>query len=186
MSDAVRNAVFTCILFAASVMAGVALTVGNPDAGQQLLELFREAILGEVINSSAPVLAAMLFFNNLQACVVMFLGGASFGILTAFVIVSNGVVIGSIVEIVRQQQGGLYIAAALLPHGIFEIPAFIISGTLGFMLARSLWNEWNQKGDAAADAFRMGRTFLLYVLPLVFLAAVTEAFITPGIIDFVA
>jgi uncharacterized membrane protein SpoIIM required for sporulation len=32
----------------------------------------------------------------------------------------------------------------------------------------------------------MGRIFLLYVLPLVFLAAVTEAFITPGIIAFVA
>lgn len=186
MSDTVRNVVFTCILFAASVTAGVALTLGNPEAGQQLLDLFREAILGEVLDSSAPVLAATLFFNNLQACIVMFLGGASFGILTAFVIITNGVVIGSIVELVRQQQGWLYIAAALLPHGIFEIPAFIISGTLGFLLARSLWNEWNLQGDAAAEASRMGRTFLLYVLPLVFLAAVTEAFITPGIIAFVA
>jgi stage II sporulation protein M len=186
MSDTTGSAVFTCVLFAASVAAGVAITVGNPEAGQQLLELFREAILGQVLDSSAPVLAATLFLNNLQACVVMFLGGASFGILTAFVIVSNGVIIGSIVELVRQQQGGIYIAAALLPHGIFEIPAFIISGTLGFMLARSLWNEWNLQGDAAADASRIGRTFLLFVLPLVLLAAVTEAFITPGIIAFVA
>jgi stage II sporulation protein M len=186
MSDIGRSAVFTCVLFAASVTAGVALTIGNPAAGQQLLELFRESILGEVLNSSAPVLAATLFFNNLQACLVMFLGGASFGILTAIVIVSNGVVIGSIVEIVRQEQGGLYIAAALLPHGIFEIPAFLISGTLGFLLARSLWNEWKMQGDAVADASRMGRIFLLYVLPLVFLAAVTEAFITPAVIAFVA
>jgi stage II sporulation protein M len=186
MSDTARNAIFTCVLFAASVAAGVAITVGDPAAGQQLLELFREAILGQVLDSSAPVLAATLFLNNLQACVIMFFGGASFGLLTALVIISNGVIIGSVVELVRQQQGGLYIAAALVPHGIFEIPAFIISGTLGFLLAWSLWNEWNGKADAAADATRMGRTFLLYVLPLVFLAAVTEAFITPAIIAFVA
>jgi stage II sporulation protein M len=186
MSDIVRDAVLTCVLFAASIAAGVVLTVVYPAAGQQLLEIFREAILGEVIGSSAPVLAVTLFLNNLQACLIMFLGGASFGILTAFVIVSNGFIIGSIVELIRQQEGALYIAAALLPHGIFEIPAFIISGTLGFLLARSLWNEWNLQGDAGADASRMGRAFLLYVIPLVILAAFTEAFITPGIIAFVS
>ncbi len=186
MSDSARYAVFTCILFAASVAAGVVLTIGDPSVGTQLLDMFREAIPGEVIGSSGPVLAATLFFNNLQACLVMFLGGASFGILTALVIVSNGFMIGSIVEIVRQQEGALYIAAALFPHGIFEIPAFIISGTLGFLLARSLWNEWSLRGDAAADASRMGRTFLLFVVPLVLLAAFTEAFITPEIIASVA
>jgi stage II sporulation protein M len=186
MSDSARYAVFTCILFAASVAVGVALTIGDPSVGTQLLDLFREAIPREVIGSSGPVLAATLFFNNMQACLVMFLGGASFGILTALVIVSNGVLIGSIVEIVRQQEGALYIAAALLPHGIFEIPAFVMSGTLGFLLARSLWNEWSVQGDAAADASWMGRTFLQFVVPLLLLAAFTEAFITPGVIASLA
>jgi len=186
MSDPARYAVFTCILFAVSLAAGMAITVGDPSFGTELLDLFREAIPREVIGSSGPVLAATLFFNNLQACLVMFLGGASFGVLTALVIVSNGVLIGSVVEIIRQQEGALYIAAALLPHGIFEIPAFVISGTLGFLLARSLWNEWSLRGDAAADASRMGRTFLLLVVPLLLLAAFTEAFITPEIIASVA
>lgn len=186
MSDIAGNAVFTCVLFAAAVVTGVAVTAGDPTFGQEILEIFRDAILGKVIDSSAPILAVTLFFNNLQACLVMFLGGVSLGLLTAFVIVSNGIIIGSIVELVRQQEGILYIAAALLPHGVFEIPAFIISGTLGFMLARALWDEWHHQGDAAAKATRMGRMFLLFVLPLVFLAAVTEAFITPAVIAVVA
>ena len=32
--------------------------------------------------------------------------------------------------------------SSLLPHGIFEIPAFIISGALGILLAQSLIAEW--------------------------------------------
>ena len=51
MSDSARYAVFTCILFAASVAAGVALTIGDPSVGTQLLDLFREAIPGEVIGT---------------------------------------------------------------------------------------------------------------------------------------
>ncbi len=46
MSDSARYAVFTCILFAASVAVGVALTIGDPSVGTQLLDLFREAIPG--------------------------------------------------------------------------------------------------------------------------------------------
>ena len=186
MSDVSRVAVFTGVLFAVAVMLGVLLTISDPSSGQQLRNLFRETILGEVIDASAPLLAATLFLNNLQACLVMFLGGASLGLVTAFVILSNGVVIGSIMEVVRQEEGALYIAAGLLPHGIFEIPAFLISGTLGFLLARSLWKEWHGEGDAAAEAVRFGRLFCYAVLPLVFLAAVTEAFITPAVIALVA
>jgi stage II sporulation protein M len=186
MSEFPRYAALTTTLLVLSLVAGVAVTVTNPDAGQQMLDLLRETLLGEVIDNTPAELAVTLFINNLQACTLMFLGGATLGVLTVFIILSNGVVIGSVMEVVRQQQGGLYVAAALVPHGIFEIPAFIISGTLGLLLARSLWREATANGDAAGEALGMGRTFLLVVIPLVAVAAVTEAFITPGIINLVA
>ena len=40
--------------------------------------------------------------------------------------------------------------------------------------------------DTAADAHRFGRLFILYVLPLVAIAACVEAFITPVVIHLVA
>ncbi len=186
MSEFPRFAVLTVVVFAVSLAAGVAVTIADPASGQQMLTLLKEAIFGEVIDKAPWELAVTLFVNNLQACTFMFLGGASFGVLTAFIIMTNGVVIGSVMELVREQQGGLFVAAALLPHGIFEIPAFIISGTLGFLLARTLYLEWKGTEDAAARALKMGKTFLLYVIPLVAVAAVTEAFITPEIINLVA
>lgn len=186
MSEFPRYALVTIAILLFSLVAGVAVTVTNPEAGQQILDMLKEALLGGVIDSTPAELAVTLFLNNLQACTLMFLGGATLGILTVFIILSNGVVIGSVMEFVRQQQGGLYVAAALIPHGIFEIPAFIISGTLGLLLGRALWIEVTANGDAAGEALSLGRTFLFVVIPLVAVAAVTEAFITPEIINLVA
>jgi stage II sporulation protein M len=98
----------------------------------------------------------------------------------------NGIVIGAIMEIVHQDHTLLFVAAAILPHGIFEIPAFILSGALGILLAQSLIAELYGGEDTAADARRFGRLFILYVLPLVAIAAGVEAFITPVVIHLVA
>jgi stage II sporulation protein M len=186
MSEFPRYALATIIVFAASIGAGIAVAIASPETGQQMLDILKEAIFGEVIGKTPAELAFTLFLNNLQACVLMFLGGATLGLLTVFIILTNGVVIGSVMELVRQEQGLLYVAAALIPHGIFEIPAFIISGTLGFLLARDLWREMNGAGDAANTALTLGKTFVRVVIPLVAVAAVTEAFITPEILNLVA
>lgn len=186
MSEFSRSTLFTLFIFLASIVAGILVTVGNPEAGQQMLNIFKETLLPEFLANSPAMLAVKLFLNNLEACIFMFLGGASLGVLTAFIIMTNGVVIGSVIELFRQQEGILYIAAALIPHGIFEISAFIIAGSLGFQLARELLREWNGEGDAAVAALGMGRIFLRVVIPLVAIAALTEAFITPEIIRLVA
>ena len=52
-------------------------------------------------------------------------------------------------------------------------------------MAQSLIGEWYGSGDTAADAARLAR-LLLYVVPLIAVAAVVEAFITPVIIQIVA
>ncbi len=127
-----------------------------------------------------------LFANNLEACIFLFLGGASFGIFTIFIMSLNGIVIGAIMEIVSKAHSALFVAAAILPHGVFEIPAFIISGALGILLAQSLIAEWYGEGDSAVEAQRYARLFVLWVLPLVAIAATVEAFITPVIIHLVA
>ena len=88
-------------------------------------------------------------------------------------------------EIVHKDHSVAFVAAAILPHGIFEIPAFIISGAIGILLAQSLINEWYNGTDTAEDAKKFARIFILYVLPLVAIAAFIEAFITPIIIHLV-
>lgn len=180
------NLGLTVFLFALSLSAGVLIAAANPDIGQQFLDLFREAIMGELMTDQPLLLAGNLFLNNLQACVLLFLGGATFGLITIFVIGTNGLVIGAILQLVTGEKGLLYVSAAILPHGIFEIPAFIIAGALGFTLAGGMWMELRGEGDAASTALSIGSRFLSLVVPLVAVAALVEAFITPYILQFVA
>jgi stage II sporulation protein M len=157
----------------------------NPVIGENLMKLFEKEVAGEIMGKDSTEIFVKLFFNNLEACILLFLGGASFGIITIFIITLNGILIGAIMEIVHADHSVAFVAAAILPHGIFEIPAFIISGAIGILLAQSLINEWYNGTDTADDARKLARTFIMYVLPLVAIAAFVEAFITPIIIHLV-
>jgi len=178
--------IITLLLFFTTMCVGWIGSAQNPAVGEQLMQLFAKEVAGEMSTDNPVDMCAKLFGNNLGACVLLFLGGASFGILTIFIMSLNGIVIGAIMGIVHETHSPLFVAAALLPHGIFEIPAFIISGALGILLAQGLIAEWYGEGDTAGEATRYGRLFVLYVLPLVAIAACVEAFITPVIIHLVA
>jgi len=188
MSNApLTNAIIiTLLLFFSCLTVGWVGSAQNPQIGQDLLELFEKEVAGEIDSQNPFDMAVKLFVNNLQACFLLFLGGASFGILTIFIMSLNGIVIGAIMEIISKDHSPLFVAAALIPHGIFEIPAFIIAGALGILLAQSLIAEWYGSGDTAVAAHAYARLFLATVLPLVLAAALVEAFITPVVIHLVA
>jgi stage II sporulation protein M len=183
----IKNAlVFTVLLFIVAMLVGWVGTAHTPAIGEQLMALFQKEVAGQITEDNPADMFAKLLANNLEACIMLFLGGASFGILTLGILGLNGIVIGSVTEIVSQGHSATFIAAALLPHGIFEIPAFIIAGALGFCMAQSLIAEWYGAGDTGEDAKNYGQLFLLYVLPLICIAAFVEAFITPAVIQLVA
>jgi stage II sporulation protein M len=180
-----RAALIILVIFGITSGMGALAVSADPELGRQLLEFVREQIVGQVLDADPITLAMKIFLNNLQACLLLFLGGASLALFTFFIIGMNGLVIGGIMELIRQQQGFFYVIAGIVPHGIFEIPSFIISGALGLMLAEALWAEWYGQASAADTASYLGKIFVAVVVPLVALAAIVEAFITPAVINLV-
>ena len=178
--------IITLLLFFTTLTVGWIGSAQNPAVGEELMSLFEKEIAGQMDGQDPFDMFVKLFANNLEACILLFLGGASFGILTIFIMSLNGIVIGAVMEIVSKDHSPLFVAAALIPHGIFEIPAFIISGALGILLAQTLIAEWYGQGDTAVAACAFARMFIAFVLPLVLIAAGVEAFITPVVIHLVA
>jgi stage II sporulation protein M len=180
-----RAVIIISLLFFSTILIGWVGTAQNHAVGEEFMKMFEKDVARQVMGGSDAEVGGKLFLNNLEACLLLFLGGASFGIFTIFIMSLNGIVIGAILEIVHEQHSAAFVAAAILPHGIFEIPGFIIAGALGIMLSQSLVNEYYGKGDAAADTQRLARNFVLLVLPLIAVAALVEAFITPQVIQLV-
>jgi stage II sporulation protein M len=168
------------------MVLGVIVVAMYPELGKALIQYIQDQVLGGIPWGSPPILFLAIFLNNLQACVILFLGGASLGAITLVYLATNGIALGGVVKVVLEEKGILFVLAAILPHGIFEIPAILLAGALGLSLAEALWREWNGEGDAAAAARDLGSVFLRVVLPLIAVAAGIEAFITPHIISLVA
>ncbi|MDD4126286.1 MAG: stage II sporulation protein M [Methanomicrobium sp.] len=157
----------------------------NEEIAESFISSLQNEMYAFVTDDNTAVLAVKLFFNNLEASVLLFIGGATFGLLTMFILMTNGIIIGFVVSYASEKTGFLPILASVIPHGIMEIPAFLIAAGLGLLLSESLWAELRGNGDAASDAKKLGRKFILIVIPLLAFAAITEAFITPQIIDLV-
>jgi stage II sporulation protein M len=167
------------LLFFATLVAGYAGAIYNPAIGQNAIAFFKENVGSGVIKESPGEMFGYILANNLGACIALFLGGASFGIATLCILSLNGGIIGAVIAALQKEHSAAFLAAGLLPHGIFEIPAFIIAGALGIHLAQSLVMEWYGEGNAAEAARKLSRKFIFIVLPLVITAAFVEAFITP-------
>ena len=155
----------------------------DKSVGEGLITLMNEEVFVHIASEHPAVVAANIFANNTETSVILFIGGATFGLITALILSINGFVIGIVVEYVRQEQGAFVILAGVLPHGIFEIPALVLAGMFGLLLGEELWKELHGTGDAISAAHQSGKQFLAYVLPLLGIAAIIEGFITPEIIQ---
>jgi stage II sporulation protein M len=181
----VRYFCISLLIFAGGCVAGYLTSQAEPSFGEALLKVFQEMIGNEIASDNPPLLALQLFLNNLQACVLLFLGGAVFGLITLFVLSFNGIVIGGILEMVGGKAGSLVMMAAIIPHGIFELPAILVSATLGLMLGKAVLREFSGDGNAAEQARILGGFFVRYVIPFIAFAACVEAFITPAVLQLV-
>ena len=87
------------LLFCATITVGWVGTMQNPVIGENLMNLFEKEVAGQIMGKDSADIFVRLFFNNFEACLLLFLGGASFGILTIFIMSLNGILIGAIMEI---------------------------------------------------------------------------------------
>lgn len=182
----IRYLGISVLIFIIGCVGGFLSSQSDPSFGESLVKLFKEMIANDIMSDAPPFLAVQLFLNNLESCVLLFLGGAIFGVITLFVLSFNGIIIGGILEVVRGKTDIIVMLASIVPHGIFELPAVLVSSTLGLMLGRAVMLELAGQRDASAQAYVLGRLFIQYVVPFIAIAACIEAFITPAVLGMVA
>jgi len=175
---------------------GIAAAVGgyvwvalNAD---KVVNTFRSGGLASALNAGTgvPLSNMVISFptiwgHNLRAVgIILLLGLFSFGVLGVLVFLLNTSIIG----IVLALEGALGISPlklaifGILPHGIFEIPALILSSAAVLYIGIALVTPRSQLTlgevliNAIADWAKIG---IGLVLPLLTIAAVLETWVTP-------
>jgi uncharacterized membrane protein SpoIIM required for sporulation len=82
--------------------------------------------------------SAQLMVNNITVSIRAMAFGMTYGIGTIIILFYNGVILGLVaVDYVMAGQTK-FLLGWLLPHGVIELPAVIIAGQTGLMLAHAL------------------------------------------------
>jgi uncharacterized membrane protein SpoIIM required for sporulation len=85
-----------------------------------------------------PVMASSIVANNVQVSFAAFAGGVTGGLLSALLIVSNGISLGSVVGLYVSKGIGPLLLAFVAPHGVLELFAICVAGGAGFLIAAAL------------------------------------------------
>jgi len=127
-----RNFIYAIlIIFVMFILIGFFVPV--PEVLLEEILSFIEELLRKTGEMSHSELIRFIFFNNLQSSFSGMIFGIVLGIFPVVTIIANGYLLGFVSSRIVQTEG-IFILWRLLPHGIFELPALLISVGLGLKL----------------------------------------------------
>ncbi|GAB4529361.1 MAG: hypothetical protein Fur0018_15920 [Anaerolineales bacterium] len=173
------------------VGAGQATRFPIPPEKLQRENLQNGTIQGlEVIPLYSASGVVIVWGHNLRSMLLASLGAIfSFGVLGLLVLMLPFLVIGYFVANMAAAgyAPGLFFAAFVLPHGIFEIPAIALVGAGILKLGATLMtpSQGRTLGDAWLEALAdWAKLFLGLAIPLLLAAALVEVLFTPQVIQW--
>ena len=139
-----------------------------------------EAIQKDRLTNVKATFSAELMTNNIRVTLMALALGITWGIGTFVVLLFNGVILGAVMADYIAGGQGLFLAGWLLPHGSIEIPAILLGGQAGFIVAGALIG-WGS-GKSRTERFRAVASDLFAIAggaaAMLVWAGLVEAFIS--------
>jgi uncharacterized membrane protein SpoIIM required for sporulation len=174
------------LVFVAGGLAGVVATLRDPGFAHQILgpqmmetiekrEMWTHSIL-----AVKPMAASGIMTNNITVGFLMFAAGITAGLGTLWMLVTNGLLMGVLAVATARAGMALQLWDFVAAHGALELPAIFIAAGAGLEIARGLlFPGMLPRKDSLRLAGNRGTMLLLGELPLLVVAGVIEAFVSP-------
>jgi uncharacterized membrane protein SpoIIM required for sporulation len=128
----------------------------------------------------APAMSAMIITNNIRVDAMAFAGGITAGILTLYIIGSNGLMLGTLGAVFAARGFGTDFWATIAPHGVIELFAIQIAGAAGLILGAGIVRPGRARRiDALTANAARALTLMLGVAGLLVIAGTIEGFVSP-------
>jgi len=172
---------FATALLAVGAVFGFLASYFDPDVARAYLlpdmPMIQPGEEGPVLDTgNLSAFSSFLFTHNISVTLTAFALGITLGLGTAWLMFYTGVMMGALGAIFYEADQLLAYATGILPHGVLEIPAALLGGAAGFVLAQGIIRArpWPRLDELA----RAGKEALWLVggcVPLLVVAGVLEA-----------
>ena len=172
-------------LIIAGCLFGTGIVLGLTISGTVTDFLIEDiSLLKELAAALAPFkisTAVFILGKNLFALLVSFIFSPFLCVMPIIALLLNGWLLSFISALVVQERSLGFVLAALLPHGIFEIPALIIgeAAALSFGVAAMMALVSPEKRELLLPNLKQNLRYLIVAGILLVPAAIIETFITP-------
>ena len=185
--------VFTVIaalfLILPALVAGVSIAA-HPENATWLLSESAQALIPTVQNkelwidipvNERPYASSFIMTNNIRVSFLAFGSGVSGGILTIWILVTNGLDLGGLLGLTSHYGIGFDLATFVIGHGVIELSVIFMAGGSGLMLGWAIIHPGLQRRrDALTLAATKAVRLLLGAVPMLVIAGTIEGLISPS------
>ncbi|WPX08892.1 stage II sporulation protein M [Anaerocellum danielii] len=174
-----RLILISFLIFVLSTILGVVAGLYFGEEIQKFINQYIRKMFKNILeNANNPYLLFLAILkNNMRVYLILITAGTlTFGLISLFVLLSNGFIVGAVATISAKQTSLAKTLLLILPHGIFEIAAFLIgSAASAIFLESAVFSKEKLKLNVT---FKRFLTLVVCGAILVVFAAFIEAFVT--------
>ena len=139
-----------------------------------------ELWMGSIVGIE-PLASSGITINNLKVSFTAVAGGISAGLLTIYVMIFNGLLIGAVATLVGQNNLAYPFWAFVFPHGSLELPAIFLAGGAGLLIGKAILFPGKYRRLDAIKLYGSQAVQLVFgIVPMLIIAGIIEGFFSPN------
>ncbi len=175
-----KKCIFIAIfLFGIGLVFGLATPTGDINLLSEDVAALQE--LGNILVPFKFLTVILILVKNVSVLLLSFALSPIFCLMPILALTVNGWLLAFISAAVIQEESLGFVLAGLLPHGIFELPAFILgeAAALSFGAVAILALFKKERRELLLPSLKQNLRYLMVALVLLVPAAIIEIYITP-------
>jgi stage II sporulation protein M len=175
---------FSSYIFTISVLSGYIIAQNYPSETQILIEEMKSMFLFEEEVTSLQIFF-FIFENNVTKLFIILPLGIFAGLIPLFSVFAK-LILGVFAQVVSEEISWTFFLLGIMPHGIIELPVLVVSSAIGIRIGKvAIWRLFSKKESLISEFSKALKFFVLILIPLLFLAALIEAFVTTLLLEMV-